>query len=292
MTDAKDTSPERAEGAAPTFSAEEIRRLKEMAAKPAEPFWRNYSLQVAVAAFALSLVTSIATAVIDYRKDIHDEEQQLAAAVQSIQDLEVKNAEAYEKYKGTAFETPTTTLIVAQVNTMLRIASELALRLGTSATTGELTTLSQGLYNVGDYETARRMLQLALSAAHNPSDESIALRDLGSLEVRSATTPEGRKAGEDLYARAATLDQKYDLTQLPYAVHFLGATAELGWGDAIAPYDCAGAQVHFATGVRHLLANPRTPEMDQLWRPARNSYANGIGAVPTCRPLNEPVLPP
>lgn len=292
MTDAKDTSAERAEGAAPTFSAGEILRLKKIAAKPEESFWRDHSLQVAVAAFALSLITSIVAAAIGYRKDIHDQEQQLAAAVQSIQDLEVKNAEAYEKYKGTAFEAPTTTLIVAQVNTMLRIASELALRLGTSATTGELTTISQGLYNIGDYETARRLLQLALSAAHNPNDESIALRDLGFLEVRSATTPEGRKAGEDLYARAATLDRKYDLTQLPYAAHFLGATAQLGWGDAIAPYDCAGAQVHFAAGVRHLLANPRTPEMDQLWRAARVSYTNGIGAVPTCRPPSEPVLPP
>jgi hypothetical protein len=276
----------------PTFSDDELLELKRVASKPAESFWRNYPLLVAMAAFALSLSTSVISAYTSYRKDVHDEQAQLAATIQSIQDLMIKQAEVYDKYKGTAYEAPTANLITAQINTMLRTASDLAARLGTDATTAELTTVAQGIYATGDQILTRQLLKTALAAARNANDESIALRYLGFMEVRSAATPEQRKAGEELFARAAALDQKYDLAQVPYAVHFLRAAAEFGWSDAIAPFDCNAGKAHFVDAVNDLLANPRTPEMDQMRRSARGAYTNGISGIATCRPPDQPVLPP
>jgi hypothetical protein len=277
---------------APSFSDDELLELKRLASKPTATFCRNYPLLVAIAAFALSLSTTLISAYTSYRKDVHDEQAQLAASIQTIQDLMVKQAEVYEKYKGTAYAAPTANLITAQINTMLRTASELAIRLGTSATTAELTTVAQGLYATGDHDLTRQLLQTALASAHNANDESIALRYLGFMEIRSAASPEQRKAGEQLFARAAALDQKYDLTQLPYMVHFLRAVAEFGWADAIAPLDCNGSKAHFADAVNDLLANPRTPEMDQMRRTERGAYTNGIGGIAACRPPDQPVLPP
>ena len=43
----------------PTFSDDELLELKRVASKPAGSFWRNYPLFVAIAAFALSLSTSV-----------------------------------------------------------------------------------------------------------------------------------------------------------------------------------------------------------------------------------------
>jgi hypothetical protein len=274
------------------FTPEQLLRLHELANTPKKPWWRDYPLMIGGAGFVLSLATGIISAVVGYRKDIHDQQAQLAGVLQNIQELTLKQAEVYEKYKGTAYEAPAANMITAQVNTAVRTATDLALRLGTNATTAELATIAQGQYGVGDATSVRLLLEAALAAARNANDESVALRSLGFFKIQSATTPDARQAGQVLYARAMTLDAKYDLQSLPYSVHFLRATASLDWANAIAPFDCAGAQAHFAEGARDLLANPRTPEMDQMRRGALNAYKFGLGGILQCKPLSSTSIPP
>jgi hypothetical protein len=281
-----------AAGQAVSFTEDELARLLELARTTRTPWWRDYATLIAGAGFALSLATGMISAYVGHQKDIHDQQAQLADTLQRIQELTLRQADVYDKYKGTAFEAPTANMITAQVNTAVRTATELALRLGSNATTAELTTIAQGQYGVGDTVTMHRLLMAALASAQNANDESIALRYLGFFDIRNGGTPAARVDGEALYARAMTLETKYDLQAYPYSIHFLKAAAALGWSDAIGPTDCPSAQKHFAEGIVELQANPRTPEMDQMRRSARNAYVNGIGGNPNCSPLPFPDLSP
>jgi hypothetical protein len=252
----------------------------------------DYGVLIAAAGFGLSLATGIITAYVGYRKDIHDQQAQLASVLQTIQELTFKQAEVIEKYKGTDFEPAFSKLLTTSLDTAFKTATRLALSLGSHATTSELVMIAQGLYGVGDPATIQRLLEQALSIAQSANDESFALRYLAFFKVRNAATPENRKEGEDLYARAMALDAKYNLGSLPYAVHFLKAVAAFDWASAIAPFDCDGAKKHFAEGVAELAANPRNVEMDQMRRAALLAYSEGIGGVPACKPSPQTVLSP
>ena len=273
------------------LTADELARLRELACSPRRSWWADYALLIAAAGFGLSLATGMISAYVGYRKDIHDQQAQLASVLQTIPELEIKQAEVYEKYKGTSYEA-TAAMITAEINSSYRTATELALRLGSNATTSELTSVASGQYGLGDPLTAQRLLKVALSTAQNANDESVALRDLGYLKIHSGTTAEARKEGEALYSRAMSLDSKYDLKFFPYQTHFLRATAAFEWANSIAPFDCVAAQAHFGEGVVDLMANPRNPEMDQERRIALHAYSDGLGGVATCKPSGPNVLSP
>lgn len=273
------------------LTADELARLRELACTPKKSWWADYGLLIAAAGFSLSLATGVISAYVGYRKDVHDQQAQLASVLQTIPELTIKQAEVYEKYKGTTFES-TASQLAAELNTIVRTATGLALSLGSNATTAELVTIAQGQYGLGDSITAQRLLENALSNAQNANDESLALRYLGFLKIRNGATTEARKEGDALYSRAMSLDAKYDLKSLPYAVHFLRATGAFDWANAIAPFDCPAAQTHFGEGVVDLTANPRTPEMDQMRRTAFHAYSDGLGGVPTCKPSGQAVLSP
>jgi hypothetical protein len=274
------------------LTADELARLRELACTPKKSLWTDYGMLLAIAGFALSLATGMISAYVGYRKDIHDQQAQLASVLQTIQELTIKEAEVYEKYKGTAYEETATTLITTDINTALKTATRLAFSLGSNATTAELVTIADGQSELGDSTTAQRLFEEALSNAQNAYEESFALRYFGYFKIRSAVTTETRKEGERPYARAMSLDAKYDLKSSPYSTHFLRAAAAFGWSEAVAPFDCATAQTHFGEGVVDLLANPRNPEMDQMRRTALRAYSDGLGGVPTCKPSGQTVLSP
>jgi hypothetical protein len=294
MTDNIQPGPARADPAREVelLTADELARLRELACTSTKSWWADYALLIAAAGFGLSLATGVISAYVGYRKDIHDQQDQLASVLQRIPEMTIKQQEVYDKYKGTPFEATAANLITAQLNTDVRRATELALSLGSNATTAELTTIAQGQYGVGDSATAQRLLQNALSNAQNANDASIALRYLAFLKIRNGVTAGARAEGEELYSRAMKLDEEYPIKSFPYSVHFLRAVAALSWADAIAPLDCAAAQEHFGVGVADLVANPRTPEMDQMRRTTLLAYSAGLGGVPTCKPSEQTVLPP
>jgi hypothetical protein len=272
------------------LTADELARLRELACTPKKSWWADYGLLIAMAGFGLSLATGMISAYVGYRKDIHDQQAQLASTLQNIQDLTFKQAEVYEKYKGTSYEA-IATMITGEVNSEYRTATELALSLGSNATTAELATIAGAQYGIGDPKKVRRLLENALDNAQNANDKSIALRYLGFFEIHNGVTAGERAEGEKLFARAMKLDQEYDyLKSFPYTIHFLRATGALDWANAIAPFDCSAAQTHFGEGVTDLEANPRTPEMDQMRRTALLAYSTGLGGVPACRPSGQTVL--
>ncbi|WP_128080019.1 hypothetical protein [Roseicella frigidaeris] len=250
-----------------------------------EIWWKNHSLIISVLAFLLSLATASFSALVGHRKDIHDQQTQLSAQTQLLSNLNIKYFEMIEKYRGSQMEGNIVSLITAQINTVYKNATEIALRLGTYATTAEFVTLALGAQNMGDITNAKLLYELALAAARTVNDESAALRGLGFMDLRWATSPEMRDRGASRFRQAGNLDAKYAaLPDIPGVLPYLKAIAEFNWAGAISHQNCNEARVHFSNGRQFLAGAPSTPDIEQLRRASEQEAKAGIGGVLNCLP--------
>ncbi|SMG59514.1 hypothetical protein [Paraburkholderia susongensis] len=268
-----------------SFTEKEWAALKEIANRPERPWWRDYPFLVSLLAFTLSLSTSIISAYESRIRDIHDQQAQLASALASLQDLNFKQVEIHEKYKGTANEFQAAALLNNEISSTLHTAEKLGLQLGTRATTADLTGVAEGLYGLGQYESTEKLLNFALKAAETANDASMALRDLGFYMIRSGKGPAALKMGQDYYERAYNIDREYDLSTQPAAVTWLRVSALLSWANALATVDCIDAQKHYRDGVALLQNSPSTIDFDRVRYAAQQQSTTGIGGVQSCPPL-------
>ena len=265
------------------FTPDEIVALKELAAELKKPWKPNYPLIVSVLAFLLSLTTSIISAYTSHRRNINDQVSQLSAAIQTIQDLNLKQVEVHEKYKGTPYANQAGGLIAHQYNNTLAIASDLAFKLGSDASTAALSTVAQGLYGVGDVAGARTLFETALSSARSANDESIALRGLGFIKIRNEGGRQSLQQGQELFLRASNLERKHDGLGLEAAL-WLKATARAQWAIALAALNCDEARKHFSEAIDLLRAPLDNLDLAQLRGNMEAQVVAGIGGIPSCRP--------
>ncbi len=277
---------------ATVLAPEDWVRLRELARRPPDRWWRNYPLMVSVAAFALSLLTSVVSAYIGYRRGVHDQQEQLAAAIRTIQKLDLQETELSESNSGKTLPYEVISLMNAEINSALKDARDLALRLGSDANTAELVTVAQGLVGVDDPQDARRLLTIGLQVAQNPADRSVALRNLGYLDARFLPPALGLPRANARYRQAVAIDTAYDLRQSPYLAGYLKTIAAFEWAAAIAPYDCTDARRHFASGIVYQRGMPPSPDMARLRSTALAWKTSGIGGVATCRPTSTSGLTP
>lgn len=318
------------EGESP-LTSEEVRQIRVMIRALPIPWWKNHALMIAGAGFLLALVTAAVSAYVGYRKDIHDRQAQLATTLQTMQEVTGKifekqkpipspigqaqlpreqqpffggpnpsgrppTADMPPRVPGAPPQThdqdPSVGMGMALVNTLLRRGVELALGLGTEASTGELIILAEGTKYYGQYMISEQLLNLALETAQNANDASIALRKLGQLKLLPGTTAAIQREGEEYFSRATKLDSKY--TMPPHVVPFLKAIAELEWADAIAPLDCAGARRRFnsATGnIQRMLPSPERESLEATVAGIRSAGWLGRDGKPIdCKPT--PVTAP
>jgi hypothetical protein len=268
------------------FTDEQLFRLRVLADRPDKPWWKDYPFLVSAMAFVLSLTVALVSAWTSYRRGIQEQQMQLSATIQTIQETLQKSAEAMTIQRASPAADVLGGIINARLNSLVRSASELALQLGADARTGELITVAQGLINLGDFTTARDLLQNAVAASRTANDEGAALRMLGTLTIRGAGAPALRRDGDELFRRALTLETKYPQIQmLPVVVSFMKASAELNWADALGMQDCGEALRHHQAGQRYLAeVTFPSPDIDQLRKLSAEVGRVGIGGNPNCRP--------
>jgi hypothetical protein len=265
------------EHAAPESTTNESSR--ESSKQSGLTIWRNYPLLISVAAFVLSLVTAAISAYASYRRDIHDQQTQLGALTQNLQDLLVKQAQI----QNTPLQEQIGQSVAAQYNALLRIAYSRALELGANAPTAELYIVASYLYTYGDSEGTARLLKIAMNNANNWTDELAALTSFAYFEARTPTSAAHQHA-EELFTRARALDVKYDLSQFPFVMAFQKTKVELTWANSIAPYDCPGARKHFSDGLQYLRGLAPGTDREQMIRDAKSALNARIGGVQTCSP--------
>ncbi len=264
------------------FTLEEFAFLTTLAHKPERHWWQNYPFLVSLLAFVLSLATTFVSIYTGHRKDVNDRLAQLSSAIQTIQDLNLKQVEVYEKYKGTRYENQANALITTQLNNTLRMATKLAFSLGPNASTAALASVAQGLYGLGDIEASQKLFELGLTAASSAADESISLRSLGFIKIRNGSSGQSLQEGEELFLRAVNLERKY-VALSPETVLWLKVMAHGQWASALAPTNCDEARKHFAESVNLLKTPLDNLDLAQLRNATQAQIANGIGGVMTCK---------
>lgn len=276
------------------LTPEEIEALKLLVSKPPRPWWRDYPFLVSLSAFLLALITAIISAYASYIRDIHDQQAQLSAAVETLQRLNIEMLDVRQKYQGTSDEISASGYINNEADSTIHTAEKIALHLKDRGDTADLAAIAQALVGSGEYEPAGKMLEYALESSENANEESIALRDLGSYSIDYKKTPGALKEGNDYFQQALMVDQKYGITQ-PAAVAWLRIMANFDWAAALAnAHDCATAQARFADGVDILARAPINPELQRLKNMANVVWTHGIGNVPACMPSQntQPFPPP
>lgn len=265
------------------LTSSEIALLRDGALAKKRSFLKDYPFLLSVLAFLLSLSTSMLSIYATHRRDITDRRSQLSSAIQQIQDLNLKQVEVYDKYKGTQYESQAGGLITAQLNNTLAIAKDLALNLGSDGTTAAFAVVGQGLMGTGDFAGAQRIFEIGLTTAQTAADESIALRNLATIKMRVMNTPTSFEDGEQLLLRASSLERKYDLRELPGTIAWLKASAKLHWAGLIAPQNCSEARHRLAEAETALAIPMQNIDLDQLRRAIQFQAANGIGGVAECK---------
>jgi hypothetical protein len=239
----------------------------------------------------LSLTTSIISAWTSYKKDIHDQQAQLATLTQSLQDLSLQLVELPNKYKELYNDNPPVyqalkNLTQNQYSSVLNNAVSVAMRLGDNASTGELVTLGIGTSSMGNLSETLQLLDLAVSAANGAVEKSYALRSLGYAQILLGGSPEMRAEGNETFEKALNLDRNYtDVSKIPWQGAFLKIAAEEEWALAWATLDCTQATTHYAKAQEYLsgmASNQRTHVVPALTNIGVKFDATGISALPGC----------
>src|ERR1700731_4817846 len=191
-----------------SLSSDEVFALKELAAKQKKGFWRDYALLISLCAFLLSFVTAIISLYLGHKRDVHDQLGELATAIRSLEELNIKQMELTEKYAGTPNEGRAISLITNQVYNATIMAADIAFRVGTDATTASIIPISQNLYHYGQYSRAEALARIGLDAARTYEDEIIALRWLGIMKIQSRNS-EAMAQGNQLFSNALNFEQRY-----------------------------------------------------------------------------------
>jgi hypothetical protein len=267
-----------------TLSSDDIAAIKALPRARDSSFWKNYSLLISVCAFLLSLVTAIISAYVSYKRDIHDQLNELNSAIRTIQELNLKHIEVTTKYSSIQGN-PAEELIRNQIYIATISAADVAFRVGAHATTASIIPISQNLYGYGQYQTAKKLAEIGLTAARSAEDESSALQWLGAMKFKMQS-PETIKEGNGYFEQALHLDVKYGISD-PDLAAFIKAGVELNWAENLAFFDCNLALKHYAEGWKILTSAGPTADLVTLRQMASAKFNTGIGGVISCKPLPE-----
>jgi hypothetical protein len=268
--------------AAESLTNVEIAKLRDILSSK-KKWWKDYPLCISVLAFLLSLTTSVISIYTSRQKDLHDQQAELSSALRSIQELNIKTIEIREKYKGKPDEAHASDLISNQIHNTIILASEIAFKLGTNATTPTVLPLSQRLYNVGEYERASRLAELARDAARSVDDQVGALRWLGFIKIKVGSREMISAGGKD-FQRALDATQELQLSRLPALNAWMHAVTQLDWARALSGLDCEEARNHFAESAKILDSAVHNIDLDRLRENVKRQQAEGIDGNRACPP--------
>jgi hypothetical protein len=260
----------------------DIAKLKEFITSK-KKWWKDPPLCISILAFLLSLTTSALSIYTNRQKDLHDQQAELSSAIRLIQELNVKNLEIRDKYKGTADETYAAGLINNQIHNTIILASDIALNLGTNATTPTILPLSQRLYGYGEYDRSERLAELARDAARSIEDQVGALRWLGTLKIRiggGAMISEG----ETYFRKAIDVTREQKLSRLPTLNAWMNAITQMDWALALGGLDCQQARDHFSEVAKILESAGHNIDLDRLRENVKRQQGDGIGGNRSCLP--------
>ena len=252
------------------------RRIDDIVAlqKKSTPWYREGSLIVAVAAFVISIITTIASGYHTYRQDVDALKAQLRAAIESSGNIAVENAEYLVKYKNeqTSMLAISSALNVQNI-VLAREAYSIVTSLGNSATSLDLSAAANALINSNDQILAEELLERAVTRSLNMNEYLGALRQLSAVQYQSGKHGEGIKN----FARVLDVCNQYpnECNNKSY-VHVTQAYSHVFWANVVMPGDCASARDNLAIAEQDLAKLPQDLQQARILRAQVASMAPGI----------------
>lgn len=218
------------------------------------PWYRDTSLIISVAAFFISVVTTVVSWYRTYQQDINAIQLQLSNVLQQTHALKLQNMEYFAKYKDDPGLYSQLSVALNERNVQLaREAYSLARSLGNSASAIHLIAASQAL-SVSDVNLlSEELLKKGIDRSENSVEYVGGLRLLGWVYFRSGRQGEGNAA----FKKATEAFYKYTSESNSEAyVNLTQAYTYSYWAQALQFTDCKAAKQHFDVAKEYWLKLP------------------------------------
>lgn len=224
------------------------------------------TLIISMAAFIISLVTTVASAYRTYRQDVEARKTELRALISQFNAAQLQSIELEYKYKNDPYLPNISSTLNVQNMVTIKQAYLLVKELGRDASSIDFGIIAYALSSVGDMGLAEEMNLKAMETAANATEYLGPVRQLGVLKMQTGKTAEAevywKKALNvfDTYPKGA-INEQY--------VHYTHAWTLLSWAESSG--DCKAVFDHVAAANKEIEALGASVPGDILQMRARSS---------------------
>src|ERR1043166_5231738 len=184
------------------------------------------SVMIAMAAFAISLITTGFSAYRTYKQDIDSRKQQLATVIQSIANLAIQSSDMFMKYKNDPALVDVRGAVTQQSNMLVKQAYSLIRSLGSEASALDLINVAYLLSTMmNEVGLSDELLIRALPLAQNSTEYVAASRQLGQQKIFTGQVEDGNR----YFQQALDVFEKFpkEANNQPYVLFTHGYTEHM-----------------------------------------------------------------
>ena len=225
--------------------------------KPKAPWYRDSNFAISLAAFLISMVTTIASWYHSYQQDINATRIRLSEILERANALQRANLDYMNKFRNDPTYLATASVILNQQNVQLATdAYSLARSLGSHATANQLT-LAAYILSISDYSLlSENLLKEAIDRADNSVEYVAALRLQGSLQFKLGNAT----AANSAFDLASKVFEKYTDERNVYYENVTQAYTQFYWAQGLQMSDCTAAKRHMEQAAAFWSKIPGAPQ--------------------------------
>jgi tetratricopeptide (TPR) repeat protein len=229
---------------------EEIDSLRIAMAEKSRPGYTQLSIIIAIAAFLLSVSTTIYSAKRDLNQDVNSDRQELSTLIQRLSAIPKESLEARQKYPRDPRTVVALSTYLNEENSVIaKRAAEIIDRLPSDRiSSAEYLAVSIALASSGAYDRSIEMIERGLPVAKDANELTGLLRDYGQILY-----DKGDYARGDQQFRKALDAFKTFPVNVTWYVESTQANTQLIWAQmAIAHHLCEEGRIHLQSANDHL----------------------------------------
>ena len=196
-----------------------------------EPWFRKPTVVISIAAFVISVVTTVASAYRTYRQDVEARKTELRALISQFNSGQLQAVELVAKHQDDAYLKHIMVTLNAQNLITARQAYALAKLMGRDASSLDLTIVAHALQTTGDAALSEEMNLMAIERATTAIEYLGPTRQLAQLKMQARETA----VAEIYWEKALNVFDVYPAPNQQY-VHHQHAQTHLYW--AYTSLDC------------------------------------------------------
>lgn len=206
-----------------------------------KPWYRDVSSIVSLAAFVISLTTTIFAAFHESRQDLENKKNELRVVLNQITTTNIQSVEVMQKYEGTPFLAEITSILNGQNAFAAKQAYSIVVSMGSAATVEDLQSTASALGVLNEVGLSEKLVEMAKKRIENVVEYMTVYRQSGGLKLYNHRLDEGNAD----FQKAADVFSLYpgdaNNTNFVLVTNF---STQMQWATALLPIDCRAAAVH------------------------------------------------